>query len=105
MKTDRMELVLGLAPWVRAPAHARHAGASTIWVTDLTGDIDTGWVVTFPNGASDYFNVSHEVVAGVPNSEEVVDGLNLTGLSLSLFDFCGCTTFPLVGAYYPFLAL
>jgi hypothetical protein len=82
-----------------APAFAGHNADSTIWVTDTRGPCDSGWVVVFPTGTSDYYGVSHNVVAGIPDSEDVAQGMPLTGVSVSVADFASGRTYPTVGVY------
>jgi hypothetical protein len=60
---------------------------STIWVSDMKGAADSGWVVSIPAGNSDYFSVSHAVIPGKGDSEQLVDGLPVSGISVSIADF------------------
>src|SRR5262245_2141846 len=102
MKLSRLlALLLTLSPTVLAG----HDGESTLWVTDLQGAIDSGWIVSVPTGPSDYFNTAHKVVPGLDNSEQIVDGLPITGLALAVSDFGSSNTFPVVGVYYSNTAL
>lgn len=79
--------------------------ASAVWVTDVHGAMDSGWGVSFPAGPSDFFSVGHDVIAGSGNSEELVDGLPVNGLAVSIADFGTTATFPRVGVYNPNLGL
>lgn len=88
-----------------APAFAGHNADSTLWVTDVGALIDSGWVVGFPTGSSDYFNVGHNVVAGIGNTEDVADGLPLTGVAIAVTDFGSGATYPVVGVFLPNLGL
>jgi hypothetical protein len=96
----KSSFALGLTLAQASLAVAGNVGDSTIWVTDLKGAIDSGWVVSFPTGSSDFFSVAHNVVPGLGNSEDVVDGLPVTGIALSVNDFGSTSTFPMVGVFY-----
>jgi hypothetical protein len=97
----RTSIALALSLVLSPLVLARNDGDSTIWVTSLKGAIDSGWVVSVPGGSSDYFNTAHTVLPGLGNSEQLVDGLPITGLAVSVADFGSSgLTFPLVGVYY-----
>src|SRR5262245_36727217 len=99
--------VLGLVLSLVLPPLARggHDGESTIWVTNVHGGIDSAWVVSVPGGSSDYFSSRYAVVPGTGNAEDVVDGLPITGIALSVADFGSNAKFPMVGVFYPNLAV
>jgi hypothetical protein len=102
----RTRLLVLASCFVLAPVlRAGHDGESTIWVTRLKGEINGGWVVQFPTGSSDFFNVTHPVVAGSGNSESVVAGLPITGIGVAVTSFGGSQTFPIVGVYIANLGL
>jgi hypothetical protein len=82
-----------------------HDGESTIWVTNVHGAIDSAWVVSVPGGSSDYFSSRYAVLPGTGNAEDVVDGLPITGIALSVADFGSTAKFPMVGVFYPNLAV
>jgi hypothetical protein len=52
------------------------------------GSIEGGWVVAIPSGSSDYFNVRYDG-----------SGRSIRQLSISVSDFGGSTSFPVVGFY------
>src|SRR5262245_40793394 len=83
-------------------ASAGDSEDSNIWVTALKGTIDSGWVVNFPSGSSDFFSVTLDVIPGIGNSENLADGLSVSGLSVSVIDLSGgVTAFPRLGVYPP----
>lgn len=92
---------LAILALVVVPAFAGHNEDSTIWVSDVRNHMDSGWVVSIPSGSSDWFSVGHPVVAGKGDSEALVDGLPVTGLSVSTADFGSGTNYPVVGLYPP----
>src|SRR5215510_10621479 len=96
-----------ILPWVGgAPATlAGDVEASTIWVTDLQGAIDSGWVITVPTGSSDYFSVAHHVAPGNSNGADLAEALPIVGVAVSVADFGSGRTFPSVGVYQPNLTL
>src|SRR5262245_22674420 len=96
-----LALVLAAAPL----ALARGDAESTIWVTNVDGTIDGGWVVGFPTGSSDFFSNRYTVVPGSGNSESVVDGLPITGIALSVADYQSGRKFPIVGVFYSNLTI
>lgn len=85
------------------PAFARND--AKIATTNLVGPVDTGWVVGFPTGSSDYFNVAHNVVPGIGNTEMVAGGLPMCGLWVSETDFGSGRVYPIVGCFNSNLAL
>ncbi|MFN8549685.1 MAG: hypothetical protein U0527_17375, partial [Candidatus Eisenbacteria bacterium] len=93
---------IGFLIVVLAPGHD---GDSSISITDVQREIKQGLVVQIPTGSSDYFNVAHAVQPGIGNSDEVVDGLPVTGISVSVADFGSGRTYPTVGIFASNLGL
>src|SRR5262245_10084176 len=98
----KSSFALGLTLAQASLALAGNPGDSTIWVTDLKGAIDGGGVFALP---VDYFSVAHNVVPGLGNSEDVVAGLPVSGIAVSVTDFSSGLAFPMVGLFYSNFAL
>ncbi len=93
-----------------ATVHASPCQDSVIWVTEVNQNIGAGnyadmnscWVVQNPTGPSDFFSVCFKVVPGIPNTEDVAEGLPVTGMSVNLCIPGGVVGFfPRIGVYYP----
>src|SRR5262245_57778624 len=79
---------------------------SILWVSSSRFlDINSGWVVQLPAGPSDFLSVPYPVQGGSGNSEQLVDGLPITGVAVSVADFGSSTSFPLVGVFPPNLSV
>src|SRR5262249_8571376 len=96
----RRTLIIACSLAVTPLVFAGHEGDSTIWVTDLKGEIDSAWVPMFLGGPSDFFNTAHTVLPGLGNSEDLVDGLPITGIAVSVADFGTTLRYPMVGVFY-----
>ncbi|MFO0983591.1 MAG: hypothetical protein U1E76_17995 [Planctomycetota bacterium] len=93
-----------------ATARAGQTELDTIWITDVNQNIGVGnysdmnscWSVQVPTGTADYFSVCFKVAPGIPNLPNVVDGLPVTGIAVSLCIPGGIVgVFPRIGVYYP----
>jgi hypothetical protein len=83
------------------PAFAADNADSNIWST-CTGNVcDSGWVVTFPTGSSDYFDQTFLVTPGISNQENgtVSDGLAVAGIGVSVADFGSGRVYTTVGVF------
>lgn len=89
------------------PALAGGNSDSTIWSTCTGSVTDSGWVVTFPTGSSDYFDQTFTVSAGIGNTEngDVAGGLNAVGVGVSVADFGSGRTYATVGVFNSNLGL
>src|SRR5262245_14245627 len=89
-------------------------GDSTLWSTAAGDLMDSGWVVTFPTGSSDYFDVTYDVVAGIGDVESpaawpardpnagrgrVAGGLDIKAIAVSVADFGSGRHFPQLGIF------
>jgi hypothetical protein len=77
------------------PAFAGDSAFTTYNVTDTDGSMDSGWVVSFPTGSSDYFNTRYDNLAGRP----------LAGVSVGSGDFGSGLSYPLAGVFAPNLGV
>lgn len=77
------------------------AGDSTIWSATKGNVIDSGWVVGFPTGSSDFFDATYGVTAGIGNLEgaTVAGGLKVDGIAVSVSDFGSGRTYATVGVF------
>lgn len=98
---------IGLATLAIAavPAFANDTVDSAIYHTQCNAQIDSGWVVGFPTGSSDYFNTAHPVVSGIGDSESMADGLPVTSMAVAVTDFGSGRTYATVGVFNSNLAL
>lgn len=89
------------------PAFAADSADSNIWSGTKGGVIDSGWVVTFPTGSSDYFDTTYNVTAGIGNVEDgtVAAGLAVQGVGVSVSDFGSGRTYATVGVFNSNLAV
>lgn len=95
--------LLGFAAVLAAvpAAFAQHSAPASIYRTTLSAPVDSGWVVGFPTGSSDFFNVSFDVVPGIGNfnANTIPDGYPLAGLGVSVTDFGSGRTYATVGIF------
>src|SRR5262245_34877313 len=70
------------------------------------GLMDSGWVVQFPTGSSDYFNLADPVYhgVGIPDSC-VIDDKPLCAIGVSVADFGSGRTYATIGLFSPNIAL
>jgi hypothetical protein len=75
-------------------------GLPYIWDTVKVHPCDTGWVVGFPTGPSDYFNVGFSVIPGIGNNQgAVTGGLECECISVNVTDFGSGLTYTTVGTF------
>ena len=78
---------------------------STIWSNQASA-IDSGWVVTFPTGSSDYFSQAFAASAALNVEVTTVSkALPIKGVGVSVADFGGSQTYPTVGVFRPNVSL
>src|SRR5262249_5800769 len=66
------------------------------------GPIDSGWVVVFPTGSSDFFSVSFTVNALKDDERDTVTRLMpIKAVGVNVADFGTSLTYPVVGAFNP----
>jgi hypothetical protein len=83
---------------------------SSLWSGPKGGLIDGGWVVQFPTGSSDYFDVTYNVVAFKGQDGDIFAGtgslaLPVNGVAISITDFGSGRTYPLAGTFNSNLSL
>jgi hypothetical protein len=71
------------------PVMAQNVPPQYLNVTNTDGSLESGWVVGFPTGSSDYFNSRHDGLSG----------LAIAGASVGSADFGSGTAYPRVGLY------
>lgn len=103
-------LIVGVGLAFAPIARPGQTEADTIWITGVNQNISVGnysdmnscWTVQVPTGSSDFFSVCFKVAPGIPNLPNVVDGLPVTGIAVSLCIPAGAAgLFPRIGVYYP----
>src|SRR5262245_18591602 len=89
-------------------ARAGDTEDNTIWITDVNqvipgnySDIDSGWLVEIPPGFDDYFAVCFNVALGLVNTEDVAEGMPITGIGVSIYMDPGTEIIPRIGVYQP----
>lgn len=107
--TSRLLILFALV-LAAATARAGDTENNTIWITEVNQNISVGnysdinscWVVQNPTGSSDFFAVCFKVVPGIGNTDDVADGLPVTGIGVSLcIPAGGAAFFPRIGVYPP----
>src|SRR5262245_34368098 len=99
---DALAACLFLAPLLRA----RPDGESTIWSCVVPQAPDSGWVVQFPTGSSDYFSAAYAAVTTL-NVEggTVSKALPIKSVGVSVADFSSGHSYPTIGVFRPNVGL
>lgn len=71
------------------PVMAQNVPPQHLSVTNTDGQLESGWVVSFPTGSSDFFNARHDGLSGRP----------IAGVSVGSADFGSGTAYPQAGLY------
>lgn len=78
---------------------------STIWSNQAVA-IDSGWVVIFPTGSSDYFSQAFAAVATLNVEDGTVSkSMPIKGVGVASSDFGTSQTYPTVGVFRPNVSL
>lgn len=78
---------------------------STIWSNQAVA-IDSGWVVIFPTGSSDYFSQAFAAVATLNVEDGTVSkSMPIRGVGVASSDFGTTQTYPTVGVFRPNVSL
>ena len=83
------------------PAFANDLLPDSIYSGTKGSVCDSGWVVGFPTGSSDYFDATYTVVGGIANVEDgtIDNGLKVQSVAVSVSDFGSGRTYPILGVF------
>jgi hypothetical protein len=99
--------LLGFAALAIAAAGASaQTENSTIWSNLISGAPDSGWVVAFPSGSSDYFSAAYATSASLNvEGNTVSKAMPIKGVGVCETEFGSTVSYPTVGVFRPNVGL